>query len=431
MAQHHGSPDTPIVIIGAGLSGLTAASRLTAAGRTVLLLDASDGVGGRVRTDRHPDGYLLDRGFQVLLDGYPALKRNVELDHLGLEPFDAGAWIWTGKRRVPLADPRRHPQAILRDLSTRIITASDKAALAKLAAKTRVARWQSERDAAAQGYMTTEQALRDEGFSDKFIERFARPFWAGILLDPSLGVNAGAFRYTLKMMLEGRAVLPAGGMQAVPDHLAARLANGALRLNTRVTEIIRENGRATGVIANGERIDAAAVIIATDPPAARHLTGDGRFPEDGLGCVTVYLAGERDPKIGKRLLLDGTGRLDVNNLADLTAVQPGYAPPGQRLLAAFLVGADAMAMSDAAATDAAHEDTAIMLGQSAHDWKPVGVVRVPFAQFAQPPGIYARLPQTTTDTPGLIYAGESTVDSSVNGAMLAGEAAAKAALSSR
>ena len=244
-------------------------------------------------------------------------------------------------------------------------------------------------------------------------------------------MNAGAFRYTLKMLLEGRAVLPANGMQAVPDHLAARLANGTLRTNTQVTEIIHENGRATGVIANGERIDAAAVIVATDPPAARELTGDTRFPGEGLGCVTVYLAGERDPKIGKRLLLDGTGRLAVNNLADLTAVQPGYAPSGRRLLAAFLVGPDAMAMSDDAATDAAHEDAAIMLGQSAHDWKPVGVVRVPFAQFAQPPGIYARLPQTGTDTPGLIYAGESTVDSSVNGAMLAGEAAAKAALSTR
>lgn len=78
--EHHRAPDA--VVVGAGLAGLACALDLCRAGRRVALLEASDGVGGRMRTDRR-DGFLLDRGFQVFNTSYPQVKRRLELRACG------------------------------------------------------------------------------------------------------------------------------------------------------------------------------------------------------------------------------------------------------------------------------------------------------------------------------------------------------------
>ena len=56
------------MIVGAGLAGLRAALVLSSSSIPFVLLEASDGVGGRVRTDVK-DGFVLDRGFQIFLSG--------------------------------------------------------------------------------------------------------------------------------------------------------------------------------------------------------------------------------------------------------------------------------------------------------------------------------------------------------------------------
>jgi len=229
----------PVVVVGAGMAGLTCAARLHAAGRSVIVLEGSDGVGGRVRTDRHPDGYLLDRGFQVILDRYPALRRNVALATTRPRAFDAGALVWTGKRLVPLADPRRHPGAIPRDLTSRVITVADKIRLAAFGTRAMMAHWESAREAAeATGPESGLETLRGAGFSERFIARFAQPFWGGITLDPALRGSAGPLLFTMKMFLEGAAVLPEGGVGQVATRLGQKLPTGALRLGTPVEAIV-------------------------------------------------------------------------------------------------------------------------------------------------------------------------------------------------
>ncbi|MGN6485849.1 MAG: protoporphyrinogen/coproporphyrinogen oxidase, partial [Thermomicrobiales bacterium] len=243
------------VVVGAGIAGLIAANDLAAAGWQVRVLEAEDRVGGRVRTVRSYDGFLLDRGFQVLLSAYPALRRRVDLDALGVRPFTAGASIWTGKRLVPLADPLRHPAAIVRDLSSPVFPLGDKLRLAQWALEVRRAGWRSAAEAACEAPedRSALAALQTRGFSDAFIDRFARPFWGGITLDPALGVAEGVMNFTLKMFAEGRAVLPVDGMQAVPDALAATLPAGAIQTGTRVESLIESGGRVTGVrTASGE-----------------------------------------------------------------------------------------------------------------------------------------------------------------------------------
>ena len=187
------TPERPVIVVGAGMAGLTAAVALHEAGVPVQLLEASDGVGGRIRTDRHPAGFLLDRGFQVLLEAYPFARRWIDLAALDPAPFDAAALIWTGRRLVPLADPRRHPGAVLRDLTSPVFGVTDTVRLARLALHAARAPWRSAREAAtAAPDQSAAEVLWSAGCSSAFVERFARPFWGGITLDPSLGVERGA-----------------------------------------------------------------------------------------------------------------------------------------------------------------------------------------------------------------------------------------------
>ncbi|MCD6028086.1 MAG: amine oxidase, partial [Thermomicrobiales bacterium] len=138
----------PVVIVGAGVAGLVAAVALHEAGVPVHVFEAEDRVGGRMRTDRHADGYILDRGYQVLLDAYPAARRWIDHDALDLGRFDAGVLLWTGRRLVPLANPWRHPSALPRDLTAPVFPLTNKIRLAALAARAALAPWQSANQAA-------------------------------------------------------------------------------------------------------------------------------------------------------------------------------------------------------------------------------------------------------------------------------------------
>ena len=105
-------PDAPVVVVGAGLAGLSCAVALHDAGVPVTVLEASDGVGGRVRTD-HVDGFLLDRGFQVALTAYPELLRQFDLEALDLRAFDPGALVWRHGKGSVVSDPFRLPLSTL------------------------------------------------------------------------------------------------------------------------------------------------------------------------------------------------------------------------------------------------------------------------------------------------------------------------------
>ncbi len=423
----------PVVVIGAGFAGLCCARELHRAGVPVLVLESELQVGGRVRTERDDEGFLIDRGFQVMLSSYPALQRQADLDALGAAPFDSGAMIWSGRRRVPLAHPLRHPGAVLRDLTSTVFPAADKLRLAAWALAIFRKSWPSAANVANDEPTdrSAVEALRDRGFSEAFIDRFARPFWGGILLDRSLSPSAGVLEFTLRMFLGGSGVLPREGLGAVPAAIAADLPDGAIRTGARVAALRWEEDAVTGVeLDGGERITASAVVVATDPPTAAELTGIGTIPTDPVGCVTVFLSGRTDPGVGKLLVLDGTGARSVNHIAPLSTVQPSYAPAGSHLIAAVMLGDDALEASDGELSRRALADVGLMLGQP-EGWSVRHIVRVPFALYRQDPGVHRRLPDAATGTRGLFLASDATVDASVNGALISGESAARSVRAAR
>ncbi len=323
-----------VVVIGAGLSGLAAARKVQESGLSVVIVEASDAVGGRVRTDK-VDGFLLDRGFQVLLTAYPELATQVDMDALDLRAFDPGALVWLqskngghGKGHV-VSDPFRKPSTLFATTFAPIGSAIDKMRIVVL--RLRVLRGAAP-NLLRNKDMSTHDALRSAGFSHRMIETFFRPLFGGVQLDPQLATSRRMFDIIFRSLSEGQSVLPARGMQALPEQLASRLAHNTVRLNSPVESI----DGTTVVLRNGERITSRAVVVATDGPTASQLLKLPHVESRTAGCV--YFSADSPPNDKKYVILDGSGKGPVLNVALISNIAPSYAPPGKHLIAAALPG---------------------------------------------------------------------------------------------
>ncbi|MEM8533014.1 MAG: NAD(P)/FAD-dependent oxidoreductase [Chloroflexota bacterium] len=417
-----------VVIIGAGLAGLICARELTRRGFAVLVIEASDNVGGRVRSD-HMDGYILDHGFQVLFDAYPAAQRQLNLPLLDLHPFDPGAIIATAGKQTILTDPLRdrNLDAIVKAGLSNAALPTDKLRTLQLVFELR----NQTIDQILEGEDTSTLAyLRQRGFSEQIINTFFRPFYGGIFLDRSLQTSAKCFKFDFKMLSEGRTTLPAQGMGQISQQLAQPLlAHNRIRLNTAVEELVVDGERVVGVqLSQGETISADIVVAATPAPETARLT-HLPMPEDELQTVTLYFSGDVPIYQGKKIVLNSHPDAFVNNAQLLTNVAPTYAPPSKHLLSATVLGNPKL--DDTALVRRTLADLHRMFendhkAQAAlAQYQPLRLYRIPFAQFQQPPGLHPNLPDNRTTRTGLYVAGELTEASSLNAAMISGEKCAE------
>lgn len=414
--------DHAVVIVGGGLAGLEAARRLAEDGIDVRLFEAASTVGGRVRTEQDGE-FVLDRGFQVLFTAYPEARRALDMDALDLQRFPPGAVICRRNHRSVITDPIRDPTRAIEAAFSRDLTFGDKwrtlSLKRRLAGTSRSAIF-GEPDESIESY------LRGLGFSTRFIESFAAPFYGGITLDRSLGTSKRVFEFTFRMLAEGTAAVPAAGMGAIPEQLAdrAREAGAAIETEAPVERI--EGEGPVEVSRAGETISADRVIVAAGPETSAELTGVDAIPTEGRSTVTQYFSlPERNP-VGKqpRILLNAGGQVP-NQVSVLSAVAPSYGPSDRHLLSASTPGH----LEEDEATLA--RQTQIALGSwypeaSFEDLQLLETIRIPFAQFAQPPGIHDSLPDVTAPSGEVYLAGDFTEDSSINGALRSGRLAAEA-----
>ena len=410
-----------VFIVGAGLAGLTCAKVLKERSAEVVVFEASDGVGGRVRTDAL-DGFLLDRGFQVYFTSYPVSKRHLDHAKLDFRSFDPGAIIHRGREKSILSDPLRDPGALVHSLLSDAASLEDKLRTAELAAKIvpGTAATAGEEDGDAD--VSTLDYLRASGLSERFIDSFFRPFYGGVFLSRSLYTSSRVFRFTFRMLATGQTVVPARGMGEIPKQLAAHLPDGAVHLNSPVDALLREGERVVGVRAAGQEHEADAVVVATDALEAGRLA-DEDVPEGSVGEVCLYY---ETSGLGsaKKVLLNAEEEVFVNNAVEISNVSEQYAPEGRHLLYAVTLGG--FDLPDAELYRRGVQDLSEWYPEA--DFRPLALRRIPYGQFAQPPEIHRSLPRNRTTTPGLFLAGEYTVDSSINGSMLSGEKAAREVL---
>lgn len=410
-----------VIVVGAGLAGLTCAKVLNEDGAEVVLFEASDGIGGRVRTDEK-EGFLLDRGFQVYFTAYPAARRHLDHEKLNLRPFDPGAVVCRPDGRSVLSDPLRAPLDIVPSLLSKVASFGDKVRTLGLASTAISIDAESASEVPGEDF-SSEVYLRGFGFSERFIDEFFRPFYGGIFLDRSLDTSSRVLRFTFKMLATGATVVPARGMGEIPKQLASHLPDGVVNLNSPVEKFLYDGYRISGIEVAGKEHEADAVVLATDAPAAAKIAGE-RVPEGALGQLCIYYSGNGIG--GKNISLNAQDGGFLNNVVQISNVSKDYAPDEQGLVCAVALGD--MDLPDAEVYRRGVED--ITLWYPGADLRPLEIYRIPYAQFSQPPGIHRRLPRNQASSPGVVLAGEYTEDSSINGSMRSGEKAAEEVLGS-
>ncbi|MET8912344.1 FAD-dependent oxidoreductase [Micromonospora sp. NPDC004551] len=403
--------DTDVVIVGGGLAGLAAARRLHRAGVPWRLIEAADRLGGRVATDE-VDGYLLDRGFQVLNTAYPRLGGLVDLRALDLGWFTPGVLVRRGGRLERLVNPLRDPASTPGTMAAGVGSLVDRlrfAALATGCATLPVGRLLNAPET------TSEQALRRAGLSPAFIEELLRPFLSGVLLDRELATSSHVLAVLLRAFARGRIGLPARGMAALPAAIAAPLPAELFDLDTPVTEVAPRRVRTPA----GE-ITCRAVVVAVDPPAAATLLT--RLQRVRMHSYTTYYHGTDTPPLAEpTLLLDGDRRELVANTVVLSNAAPTYAPAGRHLVATSVVG------PQAPPEPLVRRELDRLYGRSTADWTHLATVSVPDALPAAPPP-QGRLRKPVALGDGLYVAGDHRDSPSIQGALASGWRAAGAVL---
>ncbi|MDV8150038.1 NAD(P)/FAD-dependent oxidoreductase [Arthrobacter sp. B10-11] len=422
-----------VLVVGAGLAGLQCARELQAAGRDVQVWEAADDIGGRIRTEQ-VDGFLVDRGFQVLNPAYPAVRRWVDVGALDLQRFGAGLGVRRDEGLAVLAHPLREPRLIAGTVGSGIATPHDAAALLRWAAPAVVRSWGRDDDGRRPGRrpgrdVTLRHALDDAGLAGE-LRRVVEQFFAGVLLEDDGSTSNDFALLLLRTFALGVPGLPRLGMQALPRQLAASLA-APVRTGTRVESVAREAGSML-VRASAGELRAEQVVVATDPASAETLafgnhgggaTGSGVSAMKGV--LTHWFAASEPPSRLNLLCVDARKRPGgpLVNTAVVSNAAPAYAPAGRHLVqASALLGPGRPVPGD----DEVRRHAAEIFGADASGWELVARHEVPDALPAQPPPL--RPPGPAEISPGVFVCGDHRSTASIQGALESGHRAAQAVL---
>ncbi|MEM9361332.1 MAG: NAD(P)/FAD-dependent oxidoreductase [Bacteroidota bacterium] len=400
--------DYKIHIVGAGVSGLVAATVLEKNGYSPVIIESTDRVGGRVKTDFH-DTIPFDHGFQVLLTAYPMAQKYLDMNDLELSYFDPGAVIWRDGKINTIGDPLRNFLFAIPTLVSKIGTIADKIKILKLQQRLRKKTIEQIFESPE---MTTMEYLKDFGFSDKMIAPFFVPFFSGIFLETNLTTSSRMFEFVYKMFGEGLAAIPKKGIEAIPNQLKSKLHQTEFRFNTKVVNVT------DGCISleDGKKIQSDLTIIATD---ANSLVSNLRYQDfQWKGCDTLYFEVKKPVSKFKVIQLIADEKSLINNVFSLNDVY--QYKTDTHVLSVTLVKAHKLS-----------KDTLVKrVSEELREY--LGMTEVKFLkqysiQKALPDVNNVQIsisPEETRLTSRIFLAGDALLNGSLNGAMQAGELAA-------
>tara|TARA_R100001369_G_scaffold36196_1_gene61509 strand:- start:4480 stop:5760 length:1281 start_codon:yes stop_codon:yes gene_type:complete len=401
--------DYKIHIIGAGVSGLIAARVLEDNGFSPVIIEATDRVGGRVKTDII-DGYQLDHGFQVLLTAYPAAKKYLNIEALELQKFLPGATIFTNGNTQTIGDPLRDLSLLIPPLTSGIGTISDKVKVLKL---NLLLKKTSLSEIFSKSEKTTLQYLLDFGFSEEMISKFFKPFFSGIFLETKLETSSRMFEFIYKMFGEGYPSLPKAGIEAIPQQLLQNLKNTTFKFNTKVASV--KDGEIT--LDDNTKLESHFTIVATEVSSL--VSNLKNQSIQWKSCHTLYFETESrvliKPIIG---LIVKEGTL-INNIFYHSSLSTNKTA-NKELLSVTVI--DDQNLSN----EILIERVKIELKEhcNIHSCKLIKQYYIPMALPKLIDLQYEMLASETRLTTSLFLAGDTQLNASLNAAIISGERAA-------
>ncbi len=349
----------PIIVVGGGISGLICARTLHRNGHSVLILEADERLGGRHKTDSQ-DGFRFDRELSVLYTAFSETAKDIDLDALDLRSFDAGVLVrYQNKLRRVVRDD------FIEMAFSRFFSWSD---------KLKAASWSSElrdrslKDISEMPECDAEAYLRRYGFSDDFLEKFARPFFGNLFWDRALSASCRKLAFVWKMLNEGEAAIPSHGIEQLPKQIAADVPADRIRCGSKVMEIGGQDGRNPSVkLGNGETLEAEAVAIATDAREAARLLGSPA-PTAARSSTCLYFQCETKPIYGGLVVLNGDGAGLVSSIVPVSNVSSSCSPSGKHLVAVLVLGEDSMT-GERLAREVQYELADWFAGRQSLNWK--------------------------------------------------------------
>lgn len=361
--------DVDVIVIGAGIAGLSAAIHLHNEGLSVKVLEATDRIGGRIQTDK-VNGFLLDHGFQVLLTAYPEAQNMLDYDALRLKNFNSGALIRYKNKFHLLADPFREPQNLAKTFFNPISNFGDKIKILALRNRTR-------RLSIAQIFQSPEQTtatyLKEWNFSKKMVQAFFQPFLRGIFLEEKLTTSSRMFEFIYKMFSKGYAALPANGMAAIPKQLVDKLPKDCIDTNAIVNHIQDQ----TVSLENGDKLSARAILVATEASGVNRLFKENLVAPAMHKVRCLYFSAKKSPIKSPILVLNGAGSGLINNICVPSLVQSGYAPAGKHLISVSVV--KDTPLSGEALLQAVKQELTTWYPKDAPKWEHLKTYSIPHA----------------------------------------------------
>lgn len=397
-----------IVVVGAGLSGLTAAFYLKKSGFDVTICEADRAPGGRVQTDI-VNGHKLDRGFQVFFTAYPEAQKILNYDALELQYIPSGVTVFD-KEVHHFLDPFHDFKSLILMLRSKSIPFSDKWTIFKLRRKLQA----MSEDAIFEKFeVKTSSILRKYGFSKKAIHLFFQPFFSSIFLENELETSRRVFDFTFKMMASGKIAVPKDGMGAIPKQLAEEIGWSNIRFNSKVTEV-----SSTGVtLENGEFVSADKVILATE---YNELLGT-YFKTEKITYRSVTCLQYEAPKSPlPHKMISVNARKDelISSVAVMSDFAPGYAPENKSTIYVSINGL--AEMDDTELNVRVLKELSVLTGTPTDQWNLLRVLRIPKALPAQTSVLGKRHMDSFRVNDHLFVCGDHLLYSSINAAMKSG-----------